>query len=118
MSRAPGCEPMPLYVYRAEDPERSCDQCRQDFEVLQSLRDPRLTECPECGAVVAKQVTTCSSAFPQGAAELRNIGMARLEKRADGKYENVSAQNGHQRVGSLDSFAKDLSTGPKPVISD
>jgi putative FmdB family regulatory protein len=109
---------MPLYVYRASDPERACGQCREDFEVLQSLRDERLTECPECGAAVAKQVTTCSAAFPQGPAALRNIGMARLEKRVDGNYENVSAQNGHQRVGSLDSFAKDLSKGPKPVISD
>ena len=109
---------MPLYVYRAQDPERSCATCRSDFEVLQSLRDERLTACPQCGAAVAKQFTTCSAAFPQGAAALRNMGMARLEKRSDGSYENVSAQDGHQRVGSLDSFAKDLSTGPKPVISD
>lgn len=109
---------MPLYVYRAADPDASCAHCRRDFEVLQGLRDPRLAECPECGAAVAKQVTTCSSAFPQGPAALRNMGMARLEKRHDGSYENVSAQDGHQRVGSLDSFAKDLSKGPKPVISD
>ena len=109
---------MPLYVYRATNPERCCAHCRRDFEVLQSLRDAKLTKCPECGAPVAKQVTSCNSAFPQGAATLRNLGMARLEKRSDGSYENVSAQDGHQRVGSLDSFAKDLSTGPKPVISD
>lgn len=109
---------MPLYVYRAEDPERACGTCRRDFEVLQSLRDEKLSACPDCGAPVRKQVTTCFSAFPQGAAELRNLGMARLEKRSDGSYENVSAQDGHQRVGSLDSFAKDLSSGPKPVISD
>lgn len=109
---------MPLYVYRASEPETSCETCQADFEVLQSLHDPKLTACPECGAPVTRQVTTCAAAFPQGAAALRNIGMARLEKRVDGKYENVSAQNGHQRVGSLDSFAKDLATGPKPVISD
>jgi putative FmdB family regulatory protein len=109
---------MPLYVYRATSPERCCASCRRDFEVLQSLRDAKLTACPECGAPVARQFTTCNAAFPQGAAALRNIGMARLEKRSDGSYENVSAQEGHQRVGSLDSFAKDLSTGPKPVISD
>lgn len=109
---------MPLYVYRAADPDRACDHCSADFEVLQSISAPRLKRCPECGAAVAKQVTTCFSAFPQGPAALRNLGFARLEKRSDGKYENVSAQDGHQRVGGLDTFAKDLAKGPKPTISD
>jgi putative FmdB family regulatory protein len=109
---------MPLYLYRAKDPSRACDACRTAFEVLQALKARRLTRCPECGAPVSKQPTTASMHRAQGAAELRNLGLARLEKRSDGSYENVSAQEGHQRVGSLESFAKDLSTGPKPVISD
>ena len=109
---------MPLYVYLADEPARACDQCRRPFEVLQRMSDPRLKKCPECGAAVTKQVARVSAAFPKGPAALRNMGMARLEKRSDGNYENVSAQEGHQRVGALDSFAADLAKGPKPVIGD
>ena len=109
---------MPLYVYRAVDPAKSCAACRADFEVLQRMGAAKLTKCPECGARVAKQVTTANTAFPQGPAELRNLGMARLERRSDGNYENVSAQPGAERVGPLDSFAESLRKGPKPILSD
>ena len=109
---------MPLYVYRAKNPEKSCDACRIELEVLQRMNAKPLRKCPECGAPVAKQVTAPNAAFPEGAAQLRNMGMARLEKRSDGSYENVSAQEGHQRVGSLESFTKDLSSGKKPIIRD
>lgn len=109
---------MPLYVYRAKDAAQACDLCSECFEVLQRLDAPRLKHCPQCGEPVEKQATTAAMHRSQGAAELRNLGLARLERRSDGNYENVSAQEGHQRVGSLDSFAKDLSKGPKPIISD
>jgi len=109
---------MPLYVYRCEDASKACDACRAAFEVLQRMSDRPLAKCPECGAPLKKQVTTANSAFPKGPAALRNMGMARLEKRSDGNYENVSAQEGHQRVGALDSFAADLAKGPKPVIGE
>jgi putative FmdB family regulatory protein len=109
---------MPLYIYRAKDEARSCDACRLELEVLQRMSAKPLRKCPECGAPISKQVTAPNSAFPEGPAQLRNMGMARLERRSDGSYENVSAQDGHQRVGSLESFTKDLSTGKKPIIKD
>ena len=55
------------------------------------------SKCPECGAPVKKQVARVNSAFPDGPAALRNMGMARLERRSDGMYENVSAQPGAER---------------------
>jgi putative FmdB family regulatory protein len=109
---------MPLHVYRADDPTKGCDTCAHAFEVLQRVRARRLKSCPECGGPVTKQVASVNAAFPQGASELRSLGFARLEKRSDGSYENVSAQEGHQRVGSLESFGKDLSRGRKPILSD
>jgi putative FmdB family regulatory protein len=109
---------MPIYVYRATDPETSCDSCREEFEVLQSMKDDSLTKCGDCEAPIEKVPVVPGMAFPKGAAALRNMGMARLEKRSDGKYENVSAQDGYQKVGSLESFSKDLAKGPKKVISD
>ena len=109
---------MPLYVYLAKDPKKGCPHCKGPFEVLQSMKDKPLAACPECGAPVAKQVASVNSAFPKGPAALRNMGMARLEKRHDGNYENVSAQPGTQRVGPLDSFADSLSKGKRRIIND
>lgn len=109
---------MPIYVYRASDAEQSCDTCREDFEVLQSMKDDALTECGDCGSAIEKVPVVPGMAFPKGPAALRNMGMARLERRSDGSYENVSAQEGGQKVGSLESFGKDLAKGPKKIISD
>ncbi len=39
---------MPIYGYRAADPEKSCDHCRSGFEVVQKITDPALTLCPHC----------------------------------------------------------------------
>ena len=109
---------MPIYVYRASDPDEGCDTCRETFEVLQSMKDDSLTECGDCGSAIEKVPVVPGMAFPKGPAALRNMGMARLEKRSDGSYENVSAQEGGQKVGSLESFGKDLAKGPKKIISD
>jgi putative FmdB family regulatory protein len=109
---------MPLYVYRADDPEKACASCRDDFEVLQAMSAAKLQVCPECGTKVTKQFTTANGAFPDGPAALRNLGFARLEKRSDGNYENVSAQPGDERVGPLASFAESLKKGKKPILSD
>ncbi len=108
---------MPIYVYLATRPDAGCDTCRRAFEVIQPMGE-RLETCPDCDQPVSKQPTTCATHVVQGAASLRNLGLARLERRSDGSYENVSAQEGHQKTGSLESFAKDLAKGPKPIISD
>jgi len=109
---------MPLYVYRAKNERQACATCAVPFEVMQKMSDAPLSECPDCGKAVEKQVTAAHSAFPDGPSSLRNKGFARLEKRSDGNYENVSAQDGAQRHGSLESFSKSLSKGKKPIIRD
>jgi predicted nucleic acid-binding Zn ribbon protein len=82
------------------------------------MSEEPLETCPDCGTEIEKQVTGAAAHFPKGAAALRNLGFARLEKRSDGTYENVSAQEGAQKQGSLESFSKDLTKGPKKIISD
>jgi putative FmdB family regulatory protein len=39
---------MPTYEYRPVDMERSCNQCRSGFEVVQRMTEPSLTLCPRC----------------------------------------------------------------------
>ncbi|PVZ69452.1 FmdB family zinc ribbon protein [Pelagibaculum spongiae] len=33
---------MPIYEY-------GCNSCGHDFEAMQKMSDPKLTDCPECG---------------------------------------------------------------------
>lgn len=107
---------MPLHEYRTKG--EGCPSCREPFEVLQRQGERALRRCPECGGAVEKVPSLVNSSFPKGPAELRNLGFARLEKRSDGNYENVSAQPGAQKVGSLDSFSDSLTKGPKKIVSD
>ncbi|MBQ1345384.1 MAG: zinc ribbon domain-containing protein [Kiritimatiellae bacterium] len=43
---------MPTYVYEAQEPAKGCTRCAQGFEIVQSINDPHLTRCPDCGAAV------------------------------------------------------------------
>ena len=47
---------MPVYVYEAKDPAKGCPKCRGGFETTQSVRDDRLSRCPECGAEIFRVV--------------------------------------------------------------
>jgi putative FmdB family regulatory protein len=47
---------MPIYVYEAKDGGKSCAKCRAGFEVSQSIRDDRLTACPDCGSPVVRVI--------------------------------------------------------------
>lgn len=42
---------MPIYEYR-------CNECRHELEALQSLSDPKLTDCPECGQPALKRLVS------------------------------------------------------------
>jgi putative FmdB family regulatory protein len=39
---------MPTYAYKAVDPRRSCDYCRNGFEIIQRMTEDALTLCPKC----------------------------------------------------------------------
>ena len=45
---------MPLYVYEAK--EGGCARCRNGFEISQSLKEPKLEKCPDCGASVMRVI--------------------------------------------------------------
>lgn len=72
---------MPIYEYEACDAGRACARCRTAFEVLQSLKDPALEHCPECGAPVRKLVSRCRAAIAEA-----DEGRDRVESRVK-EYE-------------------------------
>ena len=85
---------MPIYEY--EHVNKHCSLGKV-LEVEQSLRDQELTQCPNCSAPVRKILSRFHVSAPKGDAELRDKGFAKLVRRDDGVYENVTARDGESR---------------------
>ena len=49
-----GGDRMPTYGYRTIDVDRSCNQCRLGFEIIQRITEPALTVCPYCKNAVSR----------------------------------------------------------------
>lgn len=47
---------MPIYVYEAKEPKKGCAKCRASFEITQSIKDAKLTKCPDCGAEIYRVI--------------------------------------------------------------
>ncbi len=45
---------MPIYEY-------ACKQCEHEFDVLQKMSDPVLTDCPECGESALRKLISAPS---------------------------------------------------------
>jgi putative FmdB family regulatory protein len=88
---------MPRYEY--ELCEGNCDFCGGRFEVAQSMKDDALTECPMCDRAVRRCVSRIAGVkVGRSNAELRDLGLTKLEKRADGTYENLTRRQGEPRI--------------------
>jgi putative FmdB family regulatory protein len=88
---------MPRYEY--ELIEGSCDFCGGRFEVTQPIKDDALKECPMCDRAVRRCVSRLAGVKVQRSnAELRDLGFMKLEKRADGTYENLTRRAGEPRI--------------------
>lgn len=88
---------MPTYDYRATDAARSCDRCREPFEVVQSFADAALTACPACGAAIARVIgaptflTKGTKKDVTSDANLKRLGFKKLVNEGNGKFRNVLA---------------------------
>lgn len=90
---------MPVYEYEhVKDP---CSLGRQ-FELRQSVDDPTLENCPECGKPVRKLLSLVGISVPKSNGELRDMGFTKLVKRDDGIYENVTARDGDSKYMERD----------------
>ena len=90
---------MPLYRY-----EHAGEPCARGrvFEIAQSMRDDALTACPDCGGPVDRIICPTGIAAPTGDSELRDKGFAKLVRRDNGVYENVTALDGESKVWEAD----------------
>lgn len=93
---------MPIYEY--EHISGSCLRGKV-FEVRQSIQDPPLTRCPDCGGAVKKIISRPFINTPKSDSELRDLGFTKLVKRDSGVYENVTARDGESRIVQGDNPA-------------
>ena len=82
---------MPLYVYEAVEPGKSCAKCRGGFEVSQSIKDGKLTACPDCGAEIQRVIQAPSLAHSRTDLHYRakRAGFHSLKRVNKGEYEKM-----------------------------
>ena len=77
---------MPIYEYRHTQGQGP--DCKEDFEVLQSMSDDTLTECPVCGKLVIKLISRFRpNTNILSASNVRDKGFKKLVRRDKGVYE-------------------------------
>lgn len=83
---------MPIYVYRSTG-DTHCPKCREGFELLQSVSEVPLTECPRCFAPIARVigVTNIASRSPDiSDRNLDRTGFTRYRRSEKGVYEKTA----------------------------
>jgi putative FmdB family regulatory protein len=82
---------MPVYVYEAKDGARGCAKCSRGFELAQSVNDPRLVSCPDCGAPVFRVIQPAGLGHSRTDLHYRakRAGFTCLKKVQKGEYEKM-----------------------------
>lgn len=82
---------MPVYDYEAISPDKGCRHCAGGFETTQSIHDPRLTACPECGSPIRRVIT--APAIGRSKSKLddraKSAGFTKLKRLGKGEYEKM-----------------------------
>lgn len=86
---------MPLYTYKAKDPNNSCDYCKDGFETFQSIREDSLEFCPECDNEIIKvmhaavQKRDDSNKTILSDDNLKKHGFKKLINVGEGKFDEI-----------------------------
>ena len=82
---------MPLYVYEAKEPAKGCARCRGGFEITQSLKDDKLTKCPDCGAEIYRVIQAPGLGHSKTDLHYRakRAGFHSLKRVEKGEYEKM-----------------------------
>jgi len=80
---------MPIYCYEAREGEGRCDRCRNGFEIRQSLSEPALDKCPDCGAPIRRVIQPVNIGRSISALDDRAkaAGFTKLKRLGKGEYE-------------------------------
>ncbi len=82
---------MPIYVYEAREGVKGCARCARGFEFAQSIADPKLTACPDCGAPVFRVIQPAGLGHSKTDLHYRakRAGFTCLKKVQKGEYEKM-----------------------------
>jgi putative FmdB family regulatory protein len=97
---------MPIYEYRAQHPESSCRHCRTSFEVLQTLKEPPLGTCPECGNRVVKLISWCRAAVVDTPGEVTEAESSIRRYEKEGMWSHAAELADKQSEKTKDSALK------------
>jgi len=80
---------MPIREYQVNDPTQGCAACRQPFEQIESLNQPPLDKCPQCGASVVRLISAPAVGGSRTGLDARakSAGFHKLKKLGRGEYE-------------------------------
>lgn len=80
---------MPIYENTAKDASKSCDYCKDTFEVMRKISDPQLTHCPKCGSEIVRQISAPSLGRSVSSLDDRAkaAGFTKLKRLGKGEYE-------------------------------
>ena len=95
---------MPIYEYRCDD--------GHEVEVMQSITDPPLEECPECGKPTRRVLHSPAIHFKGSGFHNTDYGTRTRSKSGDG------SEGGGSDSGSSDSSSSDSSSGDSAKSSD
>ncbi len=79
---------MPTYAYRAVDLDRSCDHCRNGFEVIQRMTDSPWTQCPRCHNEISRILFAPAFVIKTGRATGADQKIKEYEK--EGKWSHAA----------------------------
>ena len=82
---------MPIYVYEAKDGAKSCAKCREGFEISQSMKDDKLTVCPDCGSPIMRVIQAPGLTHSRTDLHYRakRAGFHSLKRVQKGEYEKM-----------------------------
>jgi len=90
---------MPVYEY--EHVDEGCSRGKR-FLLKQSIKEDARTTCPCCNRPVERLIRPAYINTPTSDTDLRDKGFAKLVRRDQGVYENVTALNHESRYWDAD----------------
>ena len=96
---------LPTYEYECED-------CEVVFEKFQSMTDPRLQECPECGGRVKRLIGTGAGVLFKGS------GFYQTDYRSDSYKSAAKRDQAKESPSTTSSASSSTSSADSPKSSD
>lgn len=94
---------MPIYEYE-------CEACGHQFDEIQKVQDPALTECPECGKSTLRKLISAPSF------QLKGEGWYNTDYKKDKKKETKSESSSSKKETKTESGSESKSAAATGAV--